>query len=238
MKSFLLCALALTTLWNSNSFAQEDVIIIDRGALKGRSYHKEPRLVDNISVIKFSPLQMLAGEINFGYERQVSKKGSIEIELGPTISDIGFGNVGHTGNWSTPSETRSGSLGFFTSFGYRYYPLEKTEALNRFYVSPILRFKMLNYKYEDQSGTLFGQRGNDVRFDFLFNFGYQLWAAETFSLDFFAGMGIGMQQVKSYYVNSVWSGNDWTYQWVESSGSGARYVFSGGVKIGIGQKAK
>ena len=50
-----------------NMFGQDEkVIIIDKGTYKKvQKETKERRLVDNTSVLKFSPLQMIAGEINF-----------------------------------------------------------------------------------------------------------------------------------------------------------------------------
>ena len=217
------------------SQAQEEIIIIDKSNYK-ESKQRDIRLNDNIQVVKFSPLAMLAGEINFAYERQVSQKGSIEIGLGPTISKIGLGVNSHLinngGNYSV-----NPGMGFFTSFAYRFYPLDETEALNRFYISPVIRYKLFNYSYTDQDGILGSQKASDSRVDFFFNCGYQMWASKKFSVDFFGGIGIGNRNETEYYIESQYTpeGN-WEYYWEKYSNRGARYVATCGILLGIGSE--
>jgi hypothetical protein len=230
----LLASIFISTL----TFAQEDVIIIDKGKLKSYKSEREIKLNDNIQVFKFAPLNMLGGEINFGYERQVSKKGSIDIEIGPTISKIGLGVNSHfVDPWSTtPTSIENSGMGFLTTFGYRFYPLDETEALNRFYVSPVLKYKLLNHTVEDLSGTLQDANGSNSQFNFYFNFGYQLWAAKYFAIDFYGGIGIGYQNIRDYYIASEFVNNDWNYYWQSDIAKGARYVFNAGIKVGIGKE--
>jgi hypothetical protein len=231
LKSILACAILLSI---GTSYAQEEVIIIDRKDYK-RKREKNIRLNENTQVFKFAPLNLLAGEINFGYERQMSKKGSVDIELGPTISKIGFGLNSHLANDFEPNINEMSSMGFVTQIGYRYYPLDETEALNRFYVSPVYRFKLMNHKVQDASNFVPGvQKGNYVRNNFFFNFGYQSWLSSSFSIDFYAGFGIGMHSSRDWYSTSVFQNNDWVYEWREDYRSGATYVFNAGIKVGIG----
>lgn len=229
----------VATVLSLTSFAQQEVIIIDKGDLKDfdKRKTKEIRYNDNIEVFKFAPLNMLVGEINFGYERQVSQKGSIDIEVGPTISKISLGIDNHyiDPNMGPTADDNSG-LGFFTTFGYRFYPLDETEALNRFYVSPVLKFKLLNHTVEDLSGTLQNAKGSNTQLNFYFNFGYQLWAAKSFSVDFYGGVGIGYQQLVDHRIEYQYVNNDWNYYWFKTSSSGARYVANVGIKFGIGQE--
>lgn len=219
----------------NNAIAQEEIIIIDKSNYK-ESKQKEIRLNDNIRVVKFSPLAMLAGEINFAYERQVSQKGSIEIGFGPTISKIGLGVNSHLINNGGNFRVNSG-MGFFSSFGYRFYPLDETEALNRLYVSPVIRYKLFNYSYTDQDGLLPDQNASDTRVDFLFNCGYQMWASKKFSVDFFGGIGIGHRNEVEYYIDSQYTPEGtWEYTWVKNSYTGARYVVTCGILLGIGSE--
>ncbi|MBL4861769.1 MAG: DUF3575 domain-containing protein [Crocinitomicaceae bacterium] len=236
MKTFKsLCSVCLLFITTA-SYAQEEIIIIDRKDYK-KSREKEIKLNDNTQVVKFAPLNMLMGEINFGYERQISLKGSVDLELGPTISKVGFGIDNHFVDPFSPSVTEKSGMGFVTSVGYRYYPLDETEALNRFYVSPILKFKLENFTVEDLSGNIpTVQKGSETQFNFYFNFGYQLWVSKTFSLDFYTGMGLGSQQSTTYTAEQVFEDNQWSYQWVKQYRSGARYVFNLGLKVGIGSK--
>jgi hypothetical protein len=237
MKGFNLIAALLLSLI---TFGQEDIIIIDKSELreyKRQRPEREIRLNDNTKVIKFSPLSMMVGEINFGYERQLSIKGSIDLQFGPTISEIGFGNVdNHQFNQIGVSSRHNSGLGFLIGAGYRYYPLDETEALNRLYVSPVLKYRLYNYSIDELSGVLDPLDGSDQQLNFYFNFGYQLWVSNSFSLDFYTGMGIGYQEIFDGYATTIW--NDQMQQnenvWITERSTGARYVFNMGLKVGIG----
>ena len=223
-------------LFSANSYAQEEVIIIDKSQLKDYKKDKEIKLNDNTQVFKFAPLYMLVGEINFGYERQLNQKGSIEFELGPTISKIGFGVNSHFASPYEPSIVENGGIGFLASVAYRFYPLDETEALNRFYISPVLKYKLLNHTVEDMSNFLEDARGSDTQFNFYFNFGYQLWAAKSFSIDFYSGIGIGYQLKIDQSMNYEYVDDDWNYYWEKQEAKGTRYVFNAGIKLGIGKQ--
>lgn len=235
-KTFLTTITALLVVVTSG-IAQEELVIIEQNS-RSRRQKKEIRLNENTSVIKFSPTQMLAGEIHFSFEKQLSKYTSFEIAAGPTISNIAFGNVNShfIDPWGGGYAYQTSSLGFFTEVGYRYYPLDETEALNRFYLSPVAKFKLMNFGLNDASGVLDPMKGNEMNLNFSFNVGYQLWLSKSFSMDFYTGLGIGYQQIKSYYPESIFVSPDWTYQWRDNSRSGARYVFNFGVKVGIGKQ--
>ncbi len=239
MKAFnLILGLLLTV----STFAQEEIIIIDKSELKGYKRQKperEIKLNDNTRVIKFAPLSMFAGEINFGFERQLSIKGSLDLEFGPTISEIGLGDVdNHYWNSLGLNTQRESGLGFLLGASYRYYPLDETEALNRFYVAPVLKYRLYNFRVSEISGLLDDLEGSEQQLNFYFNFGYQLWVSNSFSLDFYTGMGIGYQEIFDGYATTQW--NDVTQQneniWVTDLSSGARYVFNMGLKVGIGYK--
>lgn len=216
--------------------AQEEIIIIDRSKT-GLRPQREVQRNENIQVYKFAPLSLLDGEILFGYERQLTSKGSFEVELGPTISKIGFGIDGHFGNSFEPAPGEQSGMGFVIGAAYRYYPLDGTEALNRFYVSPQFRYKAYNHTVHDYSGFITEDaRGNESMSNFFFNFGYQSWLSSTFSLDFYFGVGIGHLSRRDYRYESVFADNEWQYRWIEENTSGARYVLNAGIKMGIGSK--
>lgn len=218
-----------------NANAQEEIIIVDREH-KDYRRSREVKLNDNTQAFKFAPLNLLIGEINFGYERQVSQKGSVDFEFGPTISKIGFGVNSHYANPYEPSQIENGGIGFLASVGYRFYPLDETEALNRFYVSPVLKYKILNHTVEELSGLVDDAKGSDTQFNFYFNFGYQVWAAKTFSLDFYTGLGIGYQLKIDQRIAYEFVNNDWNYFWEREEAKGTRYVFNLGLKLGIGKQ--
>ncbi len=219
------------------SFGQEEVIIIDRSNLRSVKPQRSIRYNDNIQVFKFAPLNLLGGEILFGYERQVGLKGSFDLELGPTISKIGFGLTSHVGNSFEPAVGELSGMGIVFGVAYRYYPLDETEALNRFYVSPQFRYKLFNHKVQDFSEFVPGtQSGNQSNANFLFNFGYQVWTSETFAIDMYAGVGIGMRTETNWELEQYYQDNTWQYRWNEIYSTGARYLFNAGIKVGIGSK--
>lgn len=194
---------------------------------------KQPRLNENTMVFKFSPLQMIVGELNFGFEAQTSKKTSVEVELGPTLSQVGFAGIKFEDSGENVSE--SSDLGVFGSFGFRYYPLDKTEALNRIYISPVLKFRLYNSKLRELSGNLSDIRETNMQAKFLFNFGYQLWASKSFAFDFFIGTGFGYRQITSYKAIVVYENFENNYVWDRTVSESPQFVMNLGVKIGLGR---
>jgi hypothetical protein len=233
MKLFVaLFALLIT----SSVFSQEEIIIIDRSKTNYKT-QQEFKRNENTQVFKFSPFSLFDGEILFGYERQLTAKGSFDVELGPTISKIAFEVPGHIGGSSAPAPGETGGLGVVLGAAYRYYPLDETEALNRFYISPQFRFKVYNHTVQDYSGLITDVvRGNETMANFFFNVGYQSWLSSTFSIDYYFGIGIGQYTSRDYFAESFFEGNEWQHRWLEQTRSGARYVLNAGIKLGIGSK--
>lgn len=217
---------------------EEKIFVIDRGDRGRTRPQKEQKLVDNDHVLKFSPLQMVMGEINVGFEKKIDEMSSFEFELGPTLSEVGFTvNDNHYADpWGNPSQGRNTGLGVFGSVGYRFYPMDNTMVLNRFYVSPVFKYRLYNFSLIDYSKTLDDQKGSENQAIFTFNFGYQKWLSDHFSLDMFAGLGLAYEGHKTYYVNSVYDGNigNYVYSWKENNYNGVRFAFTMGVKVGIG----
>jgi hypothetical protein len=221
---------------------EEKVIVIDRGAAyKNTQRARKPeKLVDNSHVMKFSPLQMIMGEINLGFEKRVNEMSSIEFEFGPTLSELGFSvNSNHYSPdpWGFNYSRRSTGVGFFGSVGYRFYPMDNTMVLNRFYVSPVFKYRIYNFGVEDYSKVLPSQKGNEGQAIFTFNFGYQKWLSDHFSLDMFAGFGLAYESHKDFFTESIYDDvtGAYTYKWVNNNYSGVRFAGTMGIKVGIGR---
>ncbi len=221
-------------------FSQDEYIVIEKS--KKPRKEKTIRFNNNIGEIKFTPTQLVVGEINFSYERRVSDKTSIELSAGPTISNISVGSRDfyyyqdpfYGGGYAYQTT----GVGAFVELGYRFYPLDKTEALNRFYLSPVLKYRLKNFGVKDGAGILQDRIGKDEVVSFAFNVGYQLWMSEKFSMDFFTGLGIGYQKNKDYSIGTYYEPNiqDYVNYWNDISASYARYVFNFGFKVGIGHE--
>lgn len=240
MKKSILSTIAALLVIVTSGIAQQELVVIEQVNGRYQRAKKPVRLNDNVGVFKFSPTQLLAGEINFSYEKQFSRYSSFEIGAGPTISNIAFGDNGGNhiiqGIGIGAYTYQTSRVGMFLEAAYRYYPLDDTEALNRFYLSPVLKFRMMNFGLEDASGLLSATQGSDMRMNFAMNVGYQLWLSKTFSMDFYTGLGIGYQQVETFYPENTYIDPNWTYVWRDNSYTQARYVFNFGVKVGIGHK--
>lgn len=220
-------------------FGQEEkIIVIDKGS--GRTYkEKKVRpLVENNSVFKFNPLQMVVGEINFGLEKKIDEMSSVEFEFGPTLSNIGFTvNDNHYYDpFYGPNAQETSGIGFFLSAAYRFYPMDNGLVLNGFYVSPVVKYRLMNFGVQDFSETLADQKGSENHLYFTFNFGFQQWLSERFSLDYFAGIGLGYEAHVRYNVMSQYNDvtGQYEYSWDKNAYNGVRFVLTGGIKIGIG----
>lgn len=215
----------------------EKFIILDRNDLK--ALKKEPQkqiLVENDYVIKFDPLRMLVGELGFSYEKVIGLNSSIEFELGPTISNLyDFNN--HFYNSNNSYNTQSG-IGLFTSAAFRFYPMN--DALNGFYVSPKLKYKSVNTQYIDQTGLLNNETGSKNQIAFMFNMGVQKWLSKQFSVDFYAGLGIGYNYHRDFNYNSIYDPvtYEYSYVWNKKKYQEARVVCNFGIKVGIGNTVK
>lgn len=226
------------------AFGQEEkIIVIDKGAGKTTGHSSRStstrKLVDNTSVLKFSPLQMAVGEINFGYERKIDEMSSFEVEFGPTLSNVGL-SVSQNHYYYDPYGSNSqetSKIGFFTSLGYRFYPMDNGKVLNGFYVSPVFKFRLMNFGVQDYSDNLKDTKGNESHAYFTFNFGFQRWLSEHFSLDFFGGIGLGYESHTRYSAVSIYDGTSGTYSyyWDRNSYDGVRFLVTGGIKVGIGR---
>lgn len=230
--------LLLSTLTFSAMAQDQKVVIIDKGSsYNAPKKRKEPLVTNNLNIIKFSPLQLLVGEINLGYERVLNEMSSVDFEIGPTLSNVRMSVSGnHLFNPGFgPSVERTSGVGFFFGTGYRMYPLRGGLAPNWFYVSPVFKFRQMNYGFHDFSNLLPNTKGSEKDFNFSFNFGSQFWLEEKFSLDVFAGIGLAYESYKDYFMTSVYNGTTglYDYQWQEDAYSGVRFLFTGGVKIGI-----
>lgn len=223
-----------------SAFAQEEkIIVIDRGSGKTYKEKRERALVENKSVLKFSPLQMVVGEINFGFERKIDEMSSVEFEFGPTLSNVGLTvNDNHYSDpWGGGSlvEETSG-IGFFGSIGYRFYPLDNGKVLNGLYVSPVFKYRLKNFGVHDFTNILPDNKGSENHMYFTFNFGIQRWLSQKFSLDMFGGIGLGYESHMRFTTISTYDGNTglYTSEWDKTTFDGVRFVLTGGVKVGIG----
>lgn len=194
--------------------------------------------VENTYAFKFDPLKMFIGELSFSLEAKIADKSTIEVELGPTISNLKNGINLNSHVYDSYGSNVDGSLmGGFGSIAYRFYPLENATAFNRFYVSPKLKFRNYNYNYADNVYmTLPDQQGKSSEFIFSFNLGTQIWYSSNFAIDYYCGLGMGSVNSTRYNVISTYDGNTgiYTSSWDKTTEKYARVVGVIGLKITVG----
>ena len=193
-----------------------------------------PRQIENKWAVKITPTQMIMGELNLGIEFKVSPKTSIEIQLGPTISEVGFGGRIWENMDQTSSISRESSIGYFGALGFRYYPLEKTQAMTRLYIEPQLKYRVYNSSLSEETGLWGEQTSSITQYKFIFNTGYQLWATKSFGFDFYLGAGLGYRTVTDYSPEISYGANGYEYMWEENTYSKPQLLLNFGVKVAIG----
>ncbi len=239
MKYLLIGTLLFTQL--STALAQDEkVVYVQTGRTSRPS--REYKKVDLFNVYKFDMATMITGQYKFGYERRVTDKSSVEIELGATLSEIGFFGDHNMiyDNYGSGSNTIS-KFGVVTSLAWRYYPLDEVPALNRFYVSPKISFRNYNVGYElndiyNTGAPADEQKGFRNMTRFMMMMGKQYWLSSTFCLDVYLGLGLGNTSVRSFSVYSQYDYNTNTYTTVkkEYNYNNNSVVFECGLKLGIG----
>lgn len=183
----------------------------------------------NDFAFKFDPLRMFVNEINFGIEKKIGQHSSLEIDLGPTISNI-------SGIESNYSSNNISQFGYFGNFSFRYYPLY--DALNYLYISPSFSYKNLNVIDVDPLKNLSNMHGYTNTTSFLFNIGIQSWLSKTFLMDLYTGVGIGVSQGKNYKLSGYYYYPSNTNSWTEVIENRAKFIFNIGLKVGFGNVKK
>ena len=223
---------------------ERQVVIIDRNSPTYRSTTASTprRLVDHKHVFKFDPIRMAIGEVNFAYERRIDEQSTLEVELGPTVSNLGrmrFDQGGMNVYFS-----RQSNMGVLASLAYRFYPLDGRPAFNQLYISPKFKYRRYNETLHAEDNmntgmpsTLSDTKGFTNEAIFTFNFGYQQWLAQRFSFDYYIGFGLASYSSKSYTPDTGFDGNtgQWTEVWRPQTVNYARFVGTIGIKVGIGK---
>jgi hypothetical protein len=222
-------------------FAQgEKVVILDKGSSK-----KEQRMnndsgelkgFDNKYAVKFTPTQMIIGEINFSFERAVGNRLSVELEAGPTLSRIGLFSLNYFGNNSGSNVSKYSDLGGFVVLGLRFYPLMRRYNLNGLYVGPAIKYRHYNTELKDNFNGLANTTDKRTDLNFTFNIGYQVWASKMLCFDFYGGFGLNYRMETSNQIVSVYDPVTTLYnsEWQREKDKGVLFLGRLGVKIGIG----
>jgi hypothetical protein len=236
LKNTLFIGLILAKSFNSQA-QDEKVIVMDKKDFKNlKNEKKEPIIFNGGMVFKFDPTRIILGEIAFGLEKRIGDYSSLEVELGPTISNLTGFKINHLNYYSsyTSYYNEKSGVGIFGSIGYRFYP---KGVFNGLYISPKFKYKLYNSSFVDPSGILENQNGSRTQSSFIFNVGFQKWTTKNFSFDFYTGLGVGYvtntKMVSNGYYDPSY-GNNYP-GWSKTTYKDAKLVFNLGVKVGIGK---
>jgi hypothetical protein len=227
----LLCFISLS------AFSQEERVVIVKRESGRRDYKpKQERDIDNYNAFKFDPLRMAIGELNFSWEHRLDDHVTFEVELGPTISNLGSNRGYFTEGDPNGTYLVHSQMGALASAAVRYYPLEDSKAMNKLYVSPRIKFRNYNTSYSSTVAGLSDQNASSNEFIFSFNVGFQQWMSHNFAFDYYIGAGIGSFRGNQYFVAETYDSNTnmWTYEWKEQTARYARFVGVIGVKVTVG----
>jgi putative salt-induced outer membrane protein YdiY len=239
MKKVLLMSCFFTTL---SIFAQRELIVIDRNAAPSKKSSSQEddflseKWVQHTNVYKFDAMRLIIGDIALSYERVIGQKTSLELELGPTLSNLGMNRFTLQDDNSI-NGSKNTSMGGFGSLAIRFYPLDGRPALNQFYISPKFKYRQYNEIFSPSAASALDDRkGFSKQNIFSFNFGMQQWVAKQFALDYYVGIGIGHYVDRSSRPNSYYDGvsNEWKEEWLDKKTNSANVVLSIGIKCGIG----
>ncbi|TSJ41975.1 hypothetical protein [Fluviicola chungangensis] len=197
-------------------------------------------------VLKFCPTQLFAGEFNFSYEQRVARILSLELEVGPTISQFGvnFGNQrlwqgnDGLGVWQFQSigEDAEAAIGFHVSLAPKFYPTSEDNQLKGLYLSPVFKYRKYNYINEDINGILDDAKSHLDQMIFRFNMGFQFWPGDgNFSIDMYFGVGLSTFHIQGQSLDSYVDDQGYTQtRWSSFSDTGIRFNAATGLKFGFG----
>lgn len=193
-------------------------------------------------VLKYCPTQLVAGEFNFSYEQRLARMVSLELEIGPTISQFGlnFGNQqlwqGDIWGFDAVDDNANAAIGFHASLAPRFYPMAQENDMRGLYISPVFKYRRYNYTNEDMNGMLDDARSNIDQLILRFNMGFQFWPGNGhFSLDMFFGVGLSTYNIKGQNVNSFVNDQGMVESsWSSYSDTGIRFNAATGVRFGFG----
>lgn len=220
------------------------IAIMILSALSFGAYSQEEmeNSVEKKFVLKFCPTQLIAGEFNFSYEQRVARIISLELEVGPTISQFGlnFGNQrlwrGDIWDFDPINSDAEAAIGFHASLAPKFYPTSDDNRLQGLYLSPMFKYRAYNYRTEDVNGVLDDAKSSLSQAIFRFNMGFQFWPGDgNFSIDMYFGVGLSTFTIRDQYLDNYIDNNGYVQtQWSKNTDTGIRLNAATGIKFGFG----
>ncbi len=174
--------------------------------------------------IKVDVLRFMSGDVIFSYEKAFHYNNGFEIEVGPTISMIGFNRMNFLGiarnipNYDGQTNNlRDQGYGFLLSAAYKKYVLNGRPAMNGLYISSRLKFRNYNnYSNFSNFNPLLTKKYKDNLYQGLMTFqiGMNHTFRSNFGLEYYMFMGLTFNSFNYHYYTETYDGN--TDSWTES----------------------
>lgn len=239
-----LCVLGLSK--SIQAQRQETVYVLGQESTEPK-FSKDRDHLHNLErsfVIKYDIYRLFLGEVLFSFEKNMGNKHALELEAGPTISNIySFGDSNSdyyseeiNGTWTNYYVERKSKLGFTAGLSYKFYPLDNYKTLSKIWIGPQIKFRSYTTNYfatlQDYNIDFDSKRNN---LNFSFNIGHQTWYSTLFSIDYYIGVGVGKLQDDGGYTSKTETQNIGNVNYNPNYVNQATLIVTGGIKIGFGQ---
>lgn len=196
--------------------------------------------------IKIETLKILSGDIILAYEHVFNYNNAIEIEIGPTVSMIGFNRLRFLGtlkkipNYSdNMNVSREQGTGFLLSLGYKKYLLDNYPGLNGVFIEPRIKFR--NYTNKSNFAPFNPMYDKDYKNKlyqglFTIDTGMDHYFKSGFGVEYYMSLGLAVNRFNYNYYNEVYDDatGTWSSGVMQNSKSFTNITFSLGLKLFIG----
>lgn len=206
-------------------FASGKEMTFSSGANDPGRYHSDKR-----NAFKFGLFSPLTGATSFGYERNIAPGRSLEA----TVGIIGLG-------WD--ESLYQNQAGGYIKAGYKFinapnYQLKGmtySSLLRGWYVRPEIAFTYfdMDIRRYNQGGFYEVTREGFAAAALLLNVGYQWVLGDAFLIDFYGGIGYGVDNVDYNNTSSYYYDGPDGYFYGFAKPGDAPIAFTGGIKIGL-----
>lgn len=164
---------------------------------------KERKIPYKQNVIKFSPIPLLFGQINFcgelriTYERMLTHNQSLSLGFSynyPSLPLMLSTNLSRNGNIFKGINV----FGARGTIAYRYYPLKSREAPEGFFVGPFVSYNFVQLREKGGSGSFV----NINYFNANAVCGYQVEFGKGVMMEFVGGLGYRKNFIVEYDANT------------------------------------
>jgi len=195
-------------------------------------------------IFKVNPFFLLRKNLSFSYEQSIKPRQSIEVEIG--FAGLGLKNHNYrTVYQGTKDEYRIKKIseGFYFSGGYKFFRLSRhlkqsPNILQGIYFKPEISFGFYNvYKFTSFTslmGSSYTAPDSKEKVNYkalTVNYGSQVTITKIICLDFFLGIGVGIDNLPRVTNQFLYFGEE--HPGIYKTKTNGSLAFKAGIKIGF-----